>query len=58
MESKSKRDGRAIDQVGYYNPISKQVSLEADKIIKWRKIGVRPTKTVLNLLKQTKLLNT
>ena len=56
MENKSRRDGRPIDEVGYYNPITKQFKCDIDKIIKWLKIGVKPTNTVLNLLKKANLI--
>lgn len=56
MENKTRRDGRPIDEVGYYNSISKKYSLESEKIQKWLKEGVKPTKTVLNLLKKAELI--
>nr|YP_010594905.1 ribosomal protein S16 [Stephanopyxis turris]WAJ57640.1 ribosomal protein S16 [Stephanopyxis turris] len=56
MESRTRRDGRAIDQVGYYNPITKQSYFEVDKITKWLKIGVKPSETVQNLLKKAKII--
>ena len=33
MENRCRRDGRPIDEVGYYNPISKQYNFEVDKIL-------------------------
>jgi len=56
MESKSRRDGRPIDEVGYYNPISKQYKFEVEKIQKWLGYGVKPTETVLNLLKKAEII--
>lgn len=57
MENKSRRDGRPIEQVGYYNPITKQSYFEVEKIIKWIEIGAQPTRTVLNLLKKAEIIN-
>jgi len=57
MENKSRRDGRPIEEVGYYNPISKQYKFEANKIKKWLNYGVQPTKTVLTLLKKADIVN-
>lgn len=51
MENNSRRDGRPVEEVGYYNPISKQYKFDSDKIQKWLRCGVKPTKTVSNLLK-------
>ena len=35
MESKSRRDGRPVDEVGYYNPITKVGKFDKEKIQKW-----------------------
>lgn len=56
MEHSTRRDGRPIDEVGYYNPITKQSSFDKDKIINWLKVGVKPSETVFNLLKNSKIL--
>lgn len=56
MENTSRRDGRPIDEVGYYNPISKQYNFEIEKIKKWLGYGVKPTATVLNLLKKADII--
>lgn len=58
MESRTQRDGRTIDEVGYYNPITKQSNFQVDKIINWLKNGVKPTLTVKVLLKKAKILTT
>ena len=58
MESKSRRDGRSIDQVGCYNPLTKECNFDVDKIVKWLKTGAKPTNTVVNLLKKAKIVNT
>lgn len=56
MENSFRRDGRPIDEVGYYNPISKKYNFEVEKIKKWLSYGVKPTETVLNLLKKADIL--
>jgi small subunit ribosomal protein S16 len=53
----SRRDGKAIDEVGYYNPITKEVSFNSEKIVKWLKNGVQPTNTVKRILEKAKILN-
>lgn len=53
MDSRTARDGKAIDEVGYYHPIEaedKQVVLKEEKIREWFKKGARPTDTVKRLL--------
>jgi len=56
MKSSTRRDGRPIDQVGYYNTITKQSHFDTDKIIKWLKCGVIPTETVFQLLKKADII--
>jgi len=56
MENLSRRDGRSIDLVGYYNPLTKESSFDVEKIRKWLSIGVQPTETVQNLLKKSKVI--
>lgn len=57
MEARNRRDGRAIDQVGYYNTLTKQSWLNKNKIIEWLNYGVQPTETVQSLLKKSNILN-
>ena len=56
MENTSRRDGRPVEQVGYYNPITKQSHFDIAKIQKWLDCGVKPTETVANLLTKAKIL--
>jgi small subunit ribosomal protein S16 len=56
MENTSRRDGRPVEEVGYYNPITKQSYFETDKIKKWLDYGVKPTETVFNLLKKADII--
>jgi len=56
MENTCRRDGRPIEEVGYYNPISKNYKFDEKKIQKWLNYGVKPTETVLNLLKKANII--
>ena len=56
MENTARRDGRPIDEVGFYDPISKTYKFDGDKIKKWLSYGVRPTETVFNLLKKAEII--
>jgi len=53
-DSRSPRDGRFIDQVGTYNPISepKEIKIDAEKAVKWLSNGAQPTDTVRDLFKK------
>ena len=56
MENKTRRDGRPIEEVGYYNPITKQSSFNSKRILYWLKIGTKPTQTVFTLLKKSGII--
>jgi len=57
-DSRYPRDGRFIEEIGYYNPISEPVQLkvDADKAKKWLSDGAQPTDTVKALLKKANVL--
>ena len=56
MENTFRRDGRPIDEVGFYNPITKQFEFNLEKIKKWLSYGVQPTETVQSLLKKVEII--
>jgi small subunit ribosomal protein S16 len=56
MENTNRRDGRPIEEVGYYNPMTKDYKFDADKIKQWLSYGVKPTDTVIQLLKKADIL--
>ena len=56
MNSSTKRDGKTLEEVGYYNPITKQVRINITKVIKRLKEGVQPTDTVRRLLINTGII--
>ena len=56
IEHTTRRDGRPIEEVGYYNPISKKYKFDAEKIKKWLGYGVKPSETVLALLKKAEIV--
>lgn len=56
MENTSRRDGRPIAEVGYYDPISKKYKFDIINLKKWLNYGVKPTETVLSLLKKANIL--
>lgn len=53
-DSRYPRDGRFIDEVGYYNPLTDPIDLKVDneKVQKWLSNGAQPTDTVKSLLKK------
>ncbi len=52
MEAMSKRDGRAVDILGTYNPKSKELQVDVEKVKAWLSKGAQPTDRVAALLKR------
>ena len=57
-DSRSPRDGKFIDEIGYYNPVSEpvQLKIDAEKAKKWISNGAQPTDTVKALLKKSEII--
>ncbi|SDY92072.1 MULTISPECIES: 30S ribosomal protein S16 [Tindallia] len=57
-DSRAPRDGRFIEEIGYYNPVSepKQIKIDQEKAQKWMKNGAKPTETVRVLFKKNGIL--
>lgn len=51
-DSRAPRDGRFIEEIGYYNPTTqpKEVKIDEDKALMWLQRGAQPSDTVRNLL--------
>ncbi len=54
-DARSPRDGRFIEEIGFYNPVSDPVELkiDEDRAIKWLKDGAQPTDTVRDIFKRS-----
>ena len=57
-DSRSPRDGRFIEEVGYYNPMTNpaDIKIDAEKAQKWIANGAQPTDTVKVLLKKCDII--
>ncbi len=58
-DSRSPRDGRFIEEVGYYNPLTEpaEIKIDAEKAKKWLSNGAQPTETVKSLLKKSGIVD-
>ena len=56
MDCRSPRDGKVIEELGWYDPqakdADKQLSLKRERIEYWLKTGAQPSATVASLLKR------
>ncbi|WP_099203634.1 30S ribosomal protein S16 [Miniphocaeibacter massiliensis] len=52
-DERAPRDGKFIEEIGYYNPLTepKTVKVDAEKVNQWIKNGAKPTDTVNRLFK-------
>ncbi len=57
-DSKFPRDGRFIEELGYYNPLKNPIELKVndEKVKNWIKNGAQPTDTVKSLFKKFEIL--
>lgn len=58
VDSRFKRDGRYIENIGDYNPLLEGVSFKIDeeKVLKWLNFGAIPTDTVRSFLSKAGIL--
>ncbi len=56
FDSRTKRDGRSIENLGFYDPLLKEedakVKLKKDRIEYWLSVGAQPTETVKKFLRK------
>ncbi len=57
-DSRAPRDGRFIEELGYYDPSKEPavVKIDAEKATKWLKTGAQPSDTVRAIFKKNELL--
>jgi len=55
MSSGTKRDGRSIEELGFYNPMTDETHLKFQRIIERLKEGAQPTETVRNIFTRAKI---
>ncbi len=58
-DERSPRDGRFIEEIGFYNPLSNpaEIKIDAESAKKWLANGAQPTETVKTLLKKSGILD-
>jgi len=58
-DSNSPRDGRFIEEIGYYDPTKSPevLNIDEEKALKWLANGAQPSDTAKSLLRQAGVLN-
>lgn len=54
-DARSPRDGRIIENLGWYNPLTNPstINIDEEKVLGWLKNGAQPTESVVSLLRRT-----
>ena len=54
-DSRNARDGRAIEELGYYNPVTdpSELKINGERAKYWLGVGAQPSDTVRGLLKKS-----
>ena len=55
-DSRSPRDGRFIESVGYYNPMNGEIKINEEEALKWLRIGATPTDTAKDVLSKAGIM--
>src|ERR1051326_1914559 len=58
-DARSPRDGRIIENLGWYNPLVEPSAIKVDeeKVLRWLKNGAQPTESVAQLLRRIGVLD-
>jgi len=54
FDERTSRDGKIIEELGYYNPINGKATLKRERLEHWIKNGAQPSETIKSLLKKDK----
>ena len=54
MDQRSSRDGKAIEELGYYDPISKQEKVNVERADYWKSVGAQFTETVTDIVERVR----
>ena len=57
-DSRSPRDGKYLEQIGFYNPLTNpaEIKVNEEVALKWLKTGAQPSDTVKNLLSKAGIM--
>lgn len=55
-DARSPRDGKFIEEIGYYNPLKnpEEIKMDIQKVDKWMSDGAQPTDRVKDIIKKAK----
>jgi len=58
-DARSPRDGRIIENIGWYNPLVEPsaIQIDAERALRWLNVGAQPTDSVTSLLKRAGIMD-
>ena len=58
-DARSPRDGRTIEDIGWYNPLVEPsaIKIDEERALRWLKVGAQPTDSVTSLLKRAGIMD-
>ncbi len=58
-DARSPRDGRIIENLGWYNPLVEPsaIQIDAERALRWLNVGAQPTDSVTSLLKRAGIMD-
>lgn len=54
---KAAKGGRSIDDLGYFDPLTKRSALNKERVLHWLKVGAKPSDTVHNMIVSEKIVD-
>lgn len=57
MTSRTRRDGRPLEELGFYNPITEELKLNVEGIVRRLQQGAQPTDTVRRILEKNNVFD-
>lgn len=59
MDSRTKRQGRVLEILGFYQPLAKstQIQIKKNRFDFWLSVGAQPTQTVASLIRKARVIN-
>lgn len=53
MNAQSRRDGKPIEEIGFFDPHQNKIKINKFNLLKWIKNGAQPTQRVISLIRQS-----
>ncbi|WP_259286322.1 30S ribosomal protein S16 [Candidatus Nasuia deltocephalinicola] len=52
INSKNPRNGKSVDKIGFFDPFSKLKKINLKKLLYWKRMGAKPSKSALKIINE------